>query len=540
MTGCSALRFGAAAVRAIAEGAFGVMVGLKGPGIDPGAAGGGRRPAKNVPLDSDTIATARSSGSAWVTEALRTSPEDANAMPATRHVDVTEILHGEPHHRSLSLAGGRGDSGNPRAGPSSRTRSPRPTSPRFPGARRSGRRLEELLAIGVLSVPDAGTRAATSTTAARGGRTSRCSTGGMGVDGADRVAVDPNALNAAGTTALDWYYPSEDGRLLAYGLSENGSEESVLHLLDLDTGGSSPDRIPRMRAAVACLASRQQRLLLHPLSRRQERCPRARSTTTARSTSIGSAPIPRPIRWSSSRPQKEYWPGVSLSPDGRWLIVSVARTFDQTDLYLQDLASDGPAGAGCPGSAGVLRGRGRPRPCSSCAPISMRRPTGCTWWIPSVPTVAAWREIVRHRDGRRAGERCRSRQPPGPGYLERASSRLRLTDLEGRHSPGCPASRPWAASSGWAPSGTAASCSTASRPTPCLRASTGSISTPAARRSGAGWRPTSTPRVRGPAGELCLQGRHPDLHVPGAPRRAWCATETTRPISPAMAGSTSA
>jgi 6-phosphofructokinase 1 len=57
-----ALRFGAAAVRAIAKGVFGVMVGLKGSEIE-------RIPLeqivgkpKNVPLDSDTIATARDLG----------------------------------------------------------------------------------------------------------------------------------------------------------------------------------------------------------------------------------------------------------------------------------------------------------------------------------------------------------------------------------------------------------------------------------------------------------------------------------------------
>jgi ATP-dependent phosphofructokinase / diphosphate-dependent phosphofructokinase len=57
-----ALRFGAAAVRAIAEGNFGVMVGLKGPGIEqvPLEEIVGR--PKNVPLDSDTIATARELG----------------------------------------------------------------------------------------------------------------------------------------------------------------------------------------------------------------------------------------------------------------------------------------------------------------------------------------------------------------------------------------------------------------------------------------------------------------------------------------------
>ena len=56
-----ALRFGAAAGRAIAEGTFGVMVGLKGPGIEQVPLKRRRRP-KNVPLDSDTIATARELG----------------------------------------------------------------------------------------------------------------------------------------------------------------------------------------------------------------------------------------------------------------------------------------------------------------------------------------------------------------------------------------------------------------------------------------------------------------------------------------------
>ena len=57
-----ALRFGAAAVRAIADGAFGCMVGLNGPTITrvPIADVIGR--TKNVPLDSDTVMTARELG----------------------------------------------------------------------------------------------------------------------------------------------------------------------------------------------------------------------------------------------------------------------------------------------------------------------------------------------------------------------------------------------------------------------------------------------------------------------------------------------
>ncbi|HEU5304613.1 MAG TPA: ATP-dependent 6-phosphofructokinase, partial [Gemmatimonadales bacterium] len=49
-----ALRFGAAAVRAVGEGAFGIMVGLKGPGIEQVPLEDIVGRPKNVPLDSDT------------------------------------------------------------------------------------------------------------------------------------------------------------------------------------------------------------------------------------------------------------------------------------------------------------------------------------------------------------------------------------------------------------------------------------------------------------------------------------------------------
>src|ERR687895_855443 len=57
-----ALRFGAAAVRAIAEGAFGKMVALRGSGIEQVSLEEIVGRPKNVPLDSDTIITARELG----------------------------------------------------------------------------------------------------------------------------------------------------------------------------------------------------------------------------------------------------------------------------------------------------------------------------------------------------------------------------------------------------------------------------------------------------------------------------------------------
>jgi prolyl oligopeptidase len=64
--------------------------------------------------------------------------------------------------------------------------------------------------------------------------------------------VDPAKLSTdtAHHFALDWYSPSWDGRYVAYGVSQGGSEESVLHLLDLKTGNQLSETITRTSGSV--------------------------------------------------------------------------------------------------------------------------------------------------------------------------------------------------------------------------------------------------------------------------------------------------
>jgi prolyl oligopeptidase len=68
-----------------------------------------------------------------------------------------------------------------------------------------------------------------------------------GVDGEEHILVDPAKLakDNAHHFALDWYSPSWDGRYVAYGVSEGGSEKSVLHILDLKTGAQLSETIDR-------------------------------------------------------------------------------------------------------------------------------------------------------------------------------------------------------------------------------------------------------------------------------------------------------
>jgi prolyl oligopeptidase len=67
-----------------------------------------------------------------------------------------------------------------------------------------------------------------------------------GVDGKERLLVDPDRRATATTHfAIDYYAPSMDGRQVAYGISPGGSEESVIHVLDVSSGRESTDTIDR-------------------------------------------------------------------------------------------------------------------------------------------------------------------------------------------------------------------------------------------------------------------------------------------------------
>jgi prolyl oligopeptidase len=68
-----------------------------------------------------------------------------------------------------------------------------------------------------------------------------------GVNGEEHILVDPAKLakDSAHHSALDWYSPSWDGRYVAYGISEGGSENSVLHVIDTQSGSDTAEVIDR-------------------------------------------------------------------------------------------------------------------------------------------------------------------------------------------------------------------------------------------------------------------------------------------------------
>jgi prolyl oligopeptidase len=65
------------------------------------------------------------------------------------------------------------------------------------------------------------------------------------------MVLDPNALDAKGTTAIDWFAPSRDGKYVAISISQGGSEDGTLHIYETATGKALTDSIAHVQYPTA-------------------------------------------------------------------------------------------------------------------------------------------------------------------------------------------------------------------------------------------------------------------------------------------------
>jgi prolyl oligopeptidase len=87
-----------------------------------------------------------------------------------------------------------------------------------------------------------------------------------GISAPAQVLFDPARIGGEVHSSIDWYHPSHDGRLVAFGLSQGGSEESVLHVIETDTGRMLSDTITRARFGLVQWLEDDQSFLYHRLT----------------------------------------------------------------------------------------------------------------------------------------------------------------------------------------------------------------------------------------------------------------------------------
>ena len=151
-----------------------------------------------------------------------------------------------------------------------------------------------------------------------------------------RVLVDPQALGER--VALDWFEPSPRGKLVAYGLSDNGDERSTLHVMEVATGNVRDEQIPRTKwSRVSWLPDESGFYYTrYPTPAEPGYDADAEDTYFPRLFfhALGTDPVADPLVFGGE--QGTDFPSADVSDDGRWLVVNVFRGWSASDVYLLD------------------------------------------------------------------------------------------------------------------------------------------------------------------------------------------------------------
>ncbi len=164
-----------------------------------------------------------------------------------------------------------------------------------------------------------------------------------GVDGPERADVDPNALDAAGLVALDWWYPSADGRLVAYGVSRGGDEWSTLRVVEVDTGRVLRDAIERCRySSVAWLQDGGGFFYTRYPTPGTVPSGDEEYNSHAFFHRLGEDPAADPKVFGEGRPPQDMI-DLTISRDGRWLVAVAMQGWARSEVFLRDLTwEEGP------------------------------------------------------------------------------------------------------------------------------------------------------------------------------------------------------
>jgi len=154
-----------------------------------------------------------------------------------------------------------------------------------------------------------------------------------------RAVVDPHGMATDHAASIDWFSPSPHGRLVAYGVSEGGSEHGTLRIVEVDSARRLSDAIPHIRhASVAWLPDGS----AFAYSRLPDPATVAPGDEGYWETvwwhRVGDDPADdTPVLGGL---EKTALPAAAVSPDGRWLVLHVSYMPTRTDVILLDRETD--------------------------------------------------------------------------------------------------------------------------------------------------------------------------------------------------------
>jgi prolyl oligopeptidase len=249
-----------------------------------------------------------------------------------------------------------------------------------------------------------------------------------------RILLDPNTLRADGTAALSGNVPSRDGKLLAYGVADAGSDWAVWHVRDIETGKDLPDEIRWNKFNPVAWAPDQHSFyyLKFPEPKPGEALRAQNENGKLYLHRLGDPQSADRLVYE--RPDQPQWiPAPYVTEDGRYLIIGIETgDFGKNLVYYQDLRSSAPKTVELIGKLEAFYNPIGNQGSVFYVQTTDHAPKGRVIAIDlAQPAREHWREIVPPQAETLESSRL-FRNRLAVGYLKDAASQVKLFSLDGK------------------------------------------------------------------------------------------------------------
>jgi prolyl oligopeptidase len=254
----------------------------------------------------------------------------------------------------------------------------------------------------------------------------------QGDKGDERVLFDPNTWSTDGSKGLHGWFPSYDGKHVAYAVSEHNSDETVLHVIDVATGKDLPDVIDGTKYAEASWTPDGKGFYYTwvPPVGGQVTVAERPGFAQLKFHALGADPAKDPVVRDATHDAETFLGGF-VSRDGHWLFSVIQHGWNSADIYFKD-AHDAKAAwttlvAGVDANFDVTPWRDR-----FYVTTNDGAPRYRVFAVdPRHPERKAWREIVPESDGTLEGASVLGEHLV-LRYLRKAASELEVHTLDGK------------------------------------------------------------------------------------------------------------
>jgi prolyl oligopeptidase len=160
----------------------------------------------------------------------------------------------------------------------------------------------------------------------------------QGEHGAEQPLLDPNAWSADGSAGLKGWWPSGDGRYVAFHKSEHNADETTTGVIDVATGTLLPDTLVGTKYGDASWAADNRGFYYIWVPPASAQVPIADRPGFAelRYHALGSDPAKDPVLHEATKNPQTFLAGEA-SRDGHWLFAWVQHGWSSSDIYFRDL-----------------------------------------------------------------------------------------------------------------------------------------------------------------------------------------------------------